>query len=41
MAYQGILDATGLLLMIAPLIIVYVFIQRRFIESVERTGIVG
>lgn len=31
---------TGMLLLIAPLLIVYVFLQRYFIESVERTGLV-
>lgn len=32
---------TGILLAIMPLIIMYVFVQRWFVESVERTGIVG
>lgn len=32
---------TGILLAIAPLIIMYLFVQRYFVESVERTGIVG
>ena len=32
---------TGVLLSIAPLIILYLFVQRYFVESVERTGIVG
>ncbi|SFS49858.1 carbohydrate ABC transporter permease [Paenibacillus sp. 453mf] len=32
---------TGILLAIAPLIILYLFVQRYFVESVERTGVVG
>jgi multiple sugar transport system permease protein len=32
---------TGILLAILPLIIMYLFVQRYFVESVERTGIVG
>ncbi len=31
----------GSLLLVAPLVILYVFLQRYFIESIERTGIVG
>ena len=41
MAYQSILRATATLLAIFPLIILFVFCQRSFIQSVERTGIVG
>lgn len=32
---------TGILLAILPLILMYLFVQRYFVESVERTGIVG
>jgi ABC-type glycerol-3-phosphate transport system permease component len=32
---------TGILLAIAPLILMYLFVQRFFVESVERTGVVG
>jgi len=32
---------TGELLFIAPVLILYMFVQRYFVESVERTGIVG
>jgi ABC-type glycerol-3-phosphate transport system permease component len=32
---------TGILLAVAPLIIMYLFVQRYFVESVERTGVVG
>ncbi|XEC93619.1 carbohydrate ABC transporter permease [Paenibacillus tarimensis] len=32
---------TGILLAIAPLVILYLFVQRYFVESVERTGVVG
>lgn len=31
----------GTLLVILPLIIMYLFLQRRFMESIERTGLVG
>ncbi|WP_078500471.1 carbohydrate ABC transporter permease [Paenibacillus selenitireducens] len=39
--YQSMLLNTGVLLMMAPLIILYLFVQRYFVESVERTGLVG
>ena len=32
---------TGILLAIAPLVVMYLFVQRYFVESVERTGVVG
>jgi multiple sugar transport system permease protein len=32
---------TGILLAMLPLIIMYLFVQRYFVESVERTGVVG
>jgi multiple sugar transport system permease protein len=32
---------TGILLAIIPLIVMYLFVQRYFVESVERTGVVG
>lgn len=32
---------TGILLAIAPLILMYIAVQRYFVESIERTGIVG
>ncbi|MDR0293987.1 MAG: carbohydrate ABC transporter permease [Oscillospiraceae bacterium] len=31
----------GIIMMILPMIIIYIFLQRRFIEGVERSGIVG
>ncbi|MDR0325202.1 MAG: carbohydrate ABC transporter permease [Oscillospiraceae bacterium] len=31
----------GIMLMILPMILIYVFLQRKFIEGVERSGIVG
>lgn len=37
---QSIID-TGILMAILPLIVLYLFVQRWFVESVERTGIVG
>ncbi|ALS28055.1 carbohydrate ABC transporter permease [Paenibacillus cisolokensis] len=39
--YFSILMNTGVLLSMAPLIILYLFVQRYFVESVERTGLVG
>ena len=40
-AYLYILIQSGTLLCIAPLILIFLFGQRYFTESVERTGIVG
>jgi oligogalacturonide transport system permease protein len=37
---QSVVD-TGILIAILPLIVLYIFVQRWFVESVERTGIVG
>src|SRR5690606_40735310 len=39
--YLSLAQDTGILLAILPLIIIYLFVQRYFVESVERTGIVG
>jgi len=39
--YLSMLVNTSVLLAITPLIILYLFVQRHFVESVERTGIVG
>lgn len=39
--YQSMLLNTGVLLMMGPLIALYLFVQRYFVESVERTGLVG
>jgi multiple sugar transport system permease protein len=39
--YRSILNNTGMVLFIAPLLILYTVLQRYFIEGVERTGIVG
>lgn len=39
--YQLMLLNTGVFLMMIPLLILYVFVQRHFVESVERTGITG
>lgn len=38
---QWILINTGCLLFMAPLLILYAFLQRYFVESIERTGLVG
>ena len=39
--YMSMLQNTGSLLFMAPLLVLYAFMQRHFIESVERTGLVG
>ncbi|WP_373876534.1 carbohydrate ABC transporter permease [Paenibacillus spongiae] len=39
--YLSMIVDSGILLAIAPLIILYLFVQRFFVESVERTGVVG
>ncbi|MBB6673564.1 carbohydrate ABC transporter permease [Cohnella nanjingensis] len=39
--HVSMLVDTGILLAIAPLILMYLFVQRYFVESVERTGVVG
>lgn len=39
--YLSMVQDTGILLSILPLIVMYLFVQRYFVESIERTGIVG
>lgn len=39
--YASLIQNTGMLLYIAPLLILYAFMQKYFIESIQRTGIVG
>ncbi|WP_183597227.1 carbohydrate ABC transporter permease [Paenibacillus phyllosphaerae] len=39
--YMSMVQDTGILLAILPLIILYLFVQRYFVESIERTGLVG
>ena len=39
--YFSIMQSTGVLLAIIPLLILYAFLQKIFIQSIERTGIVG
>lgn len=39
--YQSMLLSTGVFLTMLPLLIMYLFVQRYFVESVERTGLVG
>jgi multiple sugar transport system permease protein len=39
--YLDMVQDTGTLLAILPLILIYLFVQRYFVESVERTGVVG
>jgi len=39
--YISLLNNTGMLMFIAPLLLLYAVMQRYFVESVERTGIIG
>ncbi len=39
--YISIMQATGTLMTILPLVILYFFMQKTFVQSVERTGLVG
>ncbi len=39
--YVSMLSDTGVLMTIAPLIVFYLFFQRYFVESVERSGLIG
>jgi len=39
--YISVMINTGMIMFIAPLLILYAFLQRYFVESIERTGIVG
>ena len=39
--YIAVLKSTGVLLMMAPLLIVYLLLQRYFVDGIERSGIVG
>lgn len=40
-AYSSMLNNTGSILVIIPLIIIYLFTQRYFVESIERSGLTG
>lgn len=39
--FYSLINNAGMILVIVPLLILYIFLQRYFVESVERTGIVG
>src|SRR5690554_718362 len=39
--FHGLVANTAALLMMLPLLIGYLFVQKMFVESIERTGIVG
>lgn len=39
--YKRLINSTGILLVITPLIIFYAFAQKYFVEGIERSGIVG
>ena len=40
LSLRGIISSAGLLTIVVPLVL-YLFLQRHFVESIERTGIVG
>lgn len=39
--FYSLINNAGMILVIVPLLILYLFLQRYFVESIERTGIVG
>lgn len=39
--YISLLNNTGMLMFIAPLLLLYAVMQKYFVESIERTGIIG
>jgi multiple sugar transport system permease protein len=39
--YIAILKSAGVLMMLAPVILIFLIFQRYFVESVERSGITG
>ncbi|WP_438799720.1 carbohydrate ABC transporter permease [Alkalicoccobacillus porphyridii] len=39
--YLSMVQDTGILLSMLPLIIMYLFVQKYFVQSIERTGVVG
>lgn len=39
--YERLLNSTGCILVILPLLIMYLFAQKTFVESIENSGIVG
>lgn len=39
--WRSIMNNCGILLVIVPLIVLYLFLQRYFVESMERSGLVG
>jgi len=41
LGYISIMQATGTLMTILPLLILYMFFQKQFVQSIERSGIVG
>ncbi len=39
--FSSVVNNAGMIMVIAPLLILYLFMQRYFVESIERTGIIG
>lgn len=40
-AYASMMNNTGSIMLVVPLFLIYLFAQRYFVESIERSGIVG
>lgn len=39
--YMAVIKSTGVLLILAPILVLYAFTQRFFVEGIERSGLVG
>ncbi len=39
--YRSLLNNAGMMLFMAPVLVLYLFMQRHFVESIERTGLIG
>ena len=39
--YQVIISNTAVILLVLPILIIFLFAQRFFVESIERSGLVG
>ncbi|HKM18112.1 MAG TPA: carbohydrate ABC transporter permease [Limnochordia bacterium] len=39
--FNTVINNAGMIMVITPLLIIYLFMQRYFVESIERTGLVG
>ena len=39
--FNTVINNAGMIMVITPLVIIYLLMQRYFVESIERTGLVG